>query len=222
MTLELSGKAALVTGASRGLGHAIALALGARGAEVIAVARTVGGLEELDDAIRAAGGPAATLVPLDVTDDAGLERLGAAIHSRWGRLDLWVHCAVNAPPLSPAEHADAKDWDKAFAVNARATARLIRVVDPLLRAAPAGRAAFFDDAVNLGPFHGTYAASKAAARALSGAWAEEAAKFPHAVLHLAPPAMPTALRARFRPGEDRAALTAPAEAAASLLPALLG
>ncbi|MEC9433065.1 MAG: SDR family oxidoreductase [Pseudomonadota bacterium] len=222
MTLELSGKAALVTGASRGLGRALAEALGARGAEVIAVARTVGGLEELDDAIRAAGGPGATLVPLDVTDDKGLERLGAAIHGRWGRLDLWVHAAVHAPPLSPAEHADAKDWDKTFAVNARAVARLIRVVDPLLRAAPAGRAVFFDDTENAGPFHGTYAASKTAARALTGAWAAEAAKFPHTVLHLSPPAMPTALRARFRPGEDRAALTSPAAAAAALLPDLLG
>ncbi|MAS44785.1 MAG: oxidoreductase [Rhodobacteraceae bacterium] len=222
MTLELSGKAALVTGASRGLGRALAEALGARGAEIIAVARTVGGLEELDDAIRAAGGPGATLVPLDVTDDPGLERLGAAIHQRWGRLDLWVHAAVHAPPLSPAEHADAKDWDKTFAVNARATARLIRVVDPLLRAAPAGRAVFFEDLVNTGPFHGAYAASQAAARAITGAWGEEAAAFRHEVLHLAPPAMPTALRARFRPGEDREALTTPAKAAAALLPDLLG
>ena len=220
---DLKGQAALVTGASRGLGRAFAEALGARGAEVIAIARTVGALEELDDAIRAAGGPQATLVPLDITDDPAIERLGAAIHGRWGKLDLWIHAAVNDPPLSPAEHAADKDWDKAMAVNARATQRLIRSLDPLLRLAPngGGRAVFFDDRHNAGPFHGTYAASKAAARAITTAWEAETARFPVSVLHLAPPPMPTGLRARFRPGEDRAALTAPREVAAGMLAQVL-
>lgn len=219
---DLKGRAALVTGASRGLGRAFAEMLGARGAEVIAIARTVGGLEELDDAIRAAGGPQATLVPLDITDDPAIERLGAAIHGRWGKLDLWVHAAVNDPPLAPAEHATDKDWDKAMAVNARATQRLIRSLDPLLRLAPGGgRAVFFDDRHNTGPFHGTYAASKAAARAITTAWEVETTRFPVEILHLAPPPMPSALRARFRPGEDRAKLTPAREVAAELLPAVL-
>ncbi|SFI27703.1 SDR family NAD(P)-dependent oxidoreductase [Albimonas pacifica] len=219
---DLKGQAALVTGASRGLGRAFAEALGARGAEVIAIARTVGALEELDDAIRAAGGPQATLVPLDITDDPAIERLGAAIHGRWGKLDLWIHAAVNDPPLSPAEHAADKDWDKAMAVNARATQRLVRSLDPLLRLAPGGgRAVFFDDAHNTGPFHGTYAASKAAARAITTAWEVETARFPLNVLHLSPPPMPTGLRARFRPGEDRAGLASPRDVAATMLPTVL-
>ncbi|WP_339948426.1 SDR family NAD(P)-dependent oxidoreductase [uncultured Albimonas sp.] len=220
---DLKGQAALVTGASRGLGRAFAETLGARGAEVIAVARTVGALEELDDAIRAAGGPQATLVPLDITDDPALERLGAAIHGRWGKLDLWIHAAVNDPPLAPAEHATDKDWDKAMAVNARATQRLIRSLDPLLRLAPAGgRAVFFDDRHNGGAFHGAYAASKAAARAITTAWAVETTRFPLTVLHLSPPPMPSGLRARFRPGEDRATLTPAREVAAEMMSEALG
>jgi NAD(P)-dependent dehydrogenase (short-subunit alcohol dehydrogenase family) len=206
----------LVTGASRGLGHALALAEARRGAHVIALARTVGGLEELDDAIRAAGG-SATLVPLDVTDDDGIARMGAAIAQKWGRLDGWWSCAVHAPPCAPAAHADAKDVDRAHAVNARALQRLIRVLDPLLRAAPAGFAALPDDAREGQPFFAPYAATKAAARAWWDAWAAETAKSPLRVLRLTPPAMPTALRARFFPGEDRAALTACADAAAALM-----
>lgn len=221
MTQDLAGKAALVTGASRGLGRALAEMIGARGAEVVALARTTGGLEELDDAIRAAGGPSATLAPLDITDDAGVERLGAAIHQRWGRLDLLVHCAVHATPLSPCEHVSARDYDRAHAVNARATWQLIRCMDPLLRAA-GGRAAFFDDPHDTGAFHGAYAASKAAARALTSAWAEETRNMPVQVVHLAPPPMPTAVRARFHPGEDKSALTSPRDAAEALLPDLLG
>ena len=219
---DLKGRTALVTGASRGLGRALAESLGARGAEVIAMARTVGGLEELDDAIRAAGGPPATLVPADLTDDPGLERLGAAIHSRWGGLDLWIHAAVQDAPLSPAEHIDAKDWDKAFAVNARAVQRLIRCMDPLLRMSKTGgRAVFFDDPHNVGPFHGAYQASKAASGVILDAWAAETAKFPLTILRLTPPPMPSALRARFRPGEDREALTPARDVAASLLPQIL-
>ncbi len=218
---ELQGKVALVTGASRGLGRALAEAVGARGAEVVALARTVGGLEELDDAIRAAGGPGATLVPVDITDDAGLERLGAAIHSRWGRLDFLIHAAVHAPPLSPAEHSGAKDWDRTQAVNARATQRLLRSMDPLLRAA-GGMAAFFDDPHNAGPFHSAYQASKAAAKAVTSAWESKSRKAGIRVLHLAPPPMPSALRARFRPGEDKAALTPAREVAERLLPEILG
>ena len=209
----------LITGAARGLGHALAVAEAARGAHVVALARTVGALEELDDAIRAAGG-AATLVPLDITDDAGLSRLGAALHARWGRLDRWLHCAAHAAPCAPASHADEKDVDRSFAVNARATQRLIRVLDPLLRASPASQAVLMDDDRAGEAYFGAYAASKAAARAWWLAWAQETPRTPVTVLRALPPPMPTALRARFYPGEDRAALTPCARVAAALLAAL--
>ncbi len=209
----------LVTGASRGLGYALALAEAARGAHVVALARTVGGLEELDDAVKAAGG-AATLTPLDVADDDGLARLGAAIHQRWGRLDRWLHCAVHAPPCAPASHAEAKDVDRAMAVNARATQRLIRVLDPLLRAAPAGAAVLMDDRTEDRPFFAPYAASKTAARVWWSAWALETAKSPLRVRLALPPPMATATRARFFPGEDRERLARPAEVAGRMLAAL--
>ncbi len=209
----------LVTGASRGLGYATALAAGARGAHVLALARTVGGLEELDDAIRGAGG-AATLIPLDLTDDPALERLGAAINERWGALDAWVHCAAHAPPLSPAGHIDAREFDRCLAVNARATQRLVRVLDPLLRAAPSGIAILTDDVREGQAFYGAYAATKAAARAIWTSWASEARHTNLRVALVRPPAMPTALRARFFPGENRARLTPTETVAASLWAAL--
>jgi NAD(P)-dependent dehydrogenase (short-subunit alcohol dehydrogenase family) len=212
-------RVALVTGASRGLGHALARRAAARGFHVLALARTVGGLEELDDAIRADGG-AATLVPLDLTDDPALGRLAEAVAARWGRLDLWLHCAVHAPPLSPAPYADAKDWDKAMALNARATQRLVAALDPLLRAAPAGRAVLMDDLHDGEPFRAAYAASKAAARAVWTSWEAETRRGPLRVLRALPPPMPTALRARFFPGEDRGRLT-PCDAVAERLTAAL-
>jgi NAD(P)-dependent dehydrogenase (short-subunit alcohol dehydrogenase family) len=206
----------LVTGASRGLGRALALAEAARGAHVVALARTVGGLEEVDDAVRAAGG-SATLVPLDVTDDEGIARMGAAVADKWGRLDGWWSCAVHAPPCAPAAHADAKDVDRAHAVNARAVQRLIRVLDPLLRTATDGFAVLPDHAVEGAAYFGPYAATKAAARAWWDAWAAETARSRLRVLRLTPPPMPTALRARFFPGENRDSLPPVAEAAARLI-----
>jgi NAD(P)-dependent dehydrogenase (short-subunit alcohol dehydrogenase family) len=203
----LSEKIALVTGASRGLGYAVALKLAAEGAHVIALARTVGGLEELDDAITAAGG-VATLTPLDITDDAGLERLGAAIHGRWGKLDLLVHCAAQDSPLSPAEHTAVKDFDKAMKVNARATQRLIRVIDPLLKAADNAQGVFTDDESASGQkFNTAYGASKAAARAIVQSYAAESQRNGAQVWLANPPAMPTAIRARAHPGEDQSTLT---------------
>ena len=127
-----SPRICLVTGASRGLGYAVARALGARGHQVIALARTVGGLEDLADEIEAAGGPTPTLVPLSMTDEGGLQRLCLAIHERWGRLDLAVHCAAHAPPLAPAAHLADKDFDQTFEVNVRGTERLIVYLAPLL------------------------------------------------------------------------------------------
>jgi NAD(P)-dependent dehydrogenase (short-subunit alcohol dehydrogenase family) len=198
---------ALVTGASRGLGFAVARRLGLAGAQVIAMARTVGGLEELADAIDAAGGPSPTLVPLSVTDDGGMQRLCLAIHERWGRLDLAIHCAAHAPPLSPAPHTGEKDFEQAVEINFKATRRLVTMLQPLLAAAPSGRFVHVSDERAGQPFFGAYGASKAAAEAFIRSWAAETARIPPDVTLFTPAPMPTALRARFYPGEDRAALS---------------
>ena len=210
----------LVTGASRGLGYATALALGARGAQVIAMARTVGALEELADAIEAAGGPTPTLVPLSLTDEGGLQRLGLAIHERWGRLDLAVHCAAHAAPLAPAPYIGEKDFDTSLEVNFRGTARLIVMLQPLLVAASAGRFVYVADERAGQPFFGAYGASKAAAEALIASWAAEGARIGPRVLTFRPNPMPTALRARFYPGEDNSSLTPCAAEADRLLATL--
>lgn len=208
MSGAFDGKLALVTGASRGLGYATALELARRGAHVIALARTVGGLEDLDDAAKGAPG-GLTLTPLDICDDAGLERLGAAVHDRWGALDILVHAAAAAAPMSPAEHAAAKDFDGAMKVNARATQRLIRVVDPLLKAAKVRAQAVMvvdDDAAGT-RFNAAYGASKAAGAAVARSWAAENARIGPLIWLAQPPAMPTAVRARAHPGEDPSTLT---------------
>lgn len=139
MTLSLEGRVAVVTGASRGIGRAAALALAEAGAHVVALARTQGALEELDDAIRAKGG-SATLVPVDLKDFDALDRLGAAIHQRWGKLDVLVANGAILGPISPIGHVDPKAWDDVMAVNVTANWRLIRSLDPLLQASEAGRA----------------------------------------------------------------------------------
>ncbi|MGD8310533.1 MAG: SDR family NAD(P)-dependent oxidoreductase [Chromatiales bacterium] len=211
----MRGKIALVTGASRGFGFASAAAFGAAGAHVLALARTVGGLEELDDRIKAAGGEA-TLIPLDICDDPGLARMGAAIYERWGRIDLWLHTALHTPPLQPVEHIDAMELDRSLATNLRAFQRLIRVIDPLLRQAEAPVALIAADDRTGAKFHGTYAAAKAAQSAFTRAWAAESgARI--AIAEVVPPPMPTAMRARFHPGEDRAALTPAEDVAARLM-----
>ena len=199
-------KIALVTGASRGLGAALAEVLGARGYHVIAVARTTGALEELDDRIRAAGGPAPTLAPMDVTEAAAMMQLAGAIAQRWGGLDLWAHMAIHAAPLSPAGHVDAKDWAKSLAVNATATQNLIGLVEPLLLAR-GGTAIIPDDPRAGQKFFAAYGASKAAQMALARSWQAETATIGPRVLIPCPAPMPTAVRARFFPGEDRAALS---------------
>lgn len=211
----LKGRVALVTGASRGFGFAAAAALGAAGAHVLAVARTTGGLEELDDRIAEAGG-SATLIPLDICDDPGLERLGAAIHERWGRVDLWLHTAFHAPPLQRAQHIDARELDRNLAANIRAFQRLIRVVDPLLRLSENGTALIAADDAGGKKFHAPYALAKAAQSALTCAWAAETAG-KLAVAELVPPPMPTALRGRFYPGENRDGLCPIHTAAARLI-----
>ena len=204
---------ALVTGASRGLGAALAEALSGTH-HVVAVARTTGALEELDDRIKAAGG-SATLAPMDVTDAGAMAHLCRGLYDRWGRLDLWCHTAIHAPPLSPADHIDDKDWERSVATNVTATRILIGMVAPLLGAA--GRAVFFDDPRAGEKFFGGYGATKAAQIALARSWAAESRRTGPTVGILRPEPMPTATRARFFPGEDRSNLAAPAAEARRLI-----
>ncbi|MGR3571275.1 SDR family NAD(P)-dependent oxidoreductase [Brevirhabdus sp.] len=214
----MSAPVALVTGASRGLGAAVALAL-APTHHIVAVARTTGALEELDDRIRAAGGQA-TLAPMDITVDAAMRQLCRSIHDRWGGLDLFVHAAIHAAPMSPADHIDMRDWKKSLEINADATANLIPLVAPLLLAREGSGALFFDDPRGGEKFFGAYGATKAAQIALAKSWQAEAARIgPRVVIH-APDPMPTATRARFHPGEDRGLLSDPAREAEKALAAL--
>ena len=212
--LDLSGKVAVVTGASRGLGFAIALALGAAGAHVVAIARTVGGLEDLDDAIKAAGGTA-TLVPLDLKDHDALDRLGAALFERHGKVDIVVANAAQLGSLRPAGHVEPKTWDTLFSVNTTAHWRLIRSLDPLLRQSDAGRVIAITDPHTIAPeaYWGAYAASKAALDAIVLSYAAEVANTPIRVNLFQPDPMPTALRGKAIPGEDRSKLAEPAEMA---------
>ncbi|WP_380058670.1 SDR family NAD(P)-dependent oxidoreductase [Falsihalocynthiibacter sp. SS001] len=200
-----STQVALVTGASRGLGAALALAL-SKTHHVVAVARTTGALEELDDRIQAQGG-SATLAPLDVTHEGAMQHLCRSVYDRWGHVDTWVHTAIHGAPLAPAGHVDAKDFDKSISCNVTATQRLITYLEPLLAAAPDGKAVFFDDDAAGKSFFGSYGASKAAQMALVRSWQRESQKTgPKVIIHQPEP-MPSSLRARFFPGEDRATLS---------------
>jgi hypothetical protein len=218
-----AARLALVTGASRGLGAALAEALAARGWHVVAVARTIGALEDLDDRVRAAqppGGGALTLAPMDVTTDDAIRHLCRSIHDRWGQIDLWAHTAIHAPPLAPAAHLDSRDWERSIATNVRATGQLIPMVEPLLRAAPSGTALFLDDPRAGQPFFGAYGATKAAQIALARSWQAETQRTGPRVRIETPAPMPTALRARFFPGEDRSRLVSVAGEAARLVAAV--
>ena len=210
MSGRLADKIALVTGASRGIGRAVARALGRQGAHVIAVARTVGGLEELDDEISAAGG-AATLVPLSLDDGAGIDRLGGAIFERWKRLDVLVGNAGVLGPVTPLAHVAPKEWDEVMAINLTANWRLIRSLDPLLRRSEAGRAIFVSSGVahNLRAYWGPYAVSKAALEAMVRVYAAEIAKTQARANLLNPGPTRTAMRARAMPGEDPESLPPP-------------
>ncbi|MDP5085303.1 MAG: SDR family oxidoreductase [Yoonia sp.] len=211
-------KTVLITGASRGLGAALAKAL-APTHHIIAVGKTVGALEELDDAIQALGGHA-TLAPMDISIDAAMQQLCRGIFDRWGNLDLWLHTAIHAAPLAPAGHIGPKDLAKSMTINIEATARLIAYVSPLL--GQNGQAVFFDDPRGGAQFFGAYGATKAAQMALARSWQAESVKTGPKVSILTPAPMPTATRARFYPGEDRAVLAEPAAEAARLLPMILG
>lgn len=217
---DTAEKIALVTGASRGLGAAVAEELAERGFHIIALARTTGALEELDDRIQAKGGHA-TLVPVDITDENAIKQICRSIHDRWGRLDLWIHAAIHAAPLCPVSHMDEKDFDKSMSINVRATTRLIVNFDPLLKASDDGVAVFFNDPLKAEKFHVTYGLSKAAQMRIARSWQSEAEKVGPKVVVTTPAPMPTALRARFYPGEDRTVLTQTAMEAKRLLDEIL-
>jgi NAD(P)-dependent dehydrogenase (short-subunit alcohol dehydrogenase family) len=221
LSKPLQNRIALVTGASRGIGRAAAVALGAAGAHVICIARTVGGLEEADDEIRAVGG-SATLVPLDLKDFEALDRLGLSIFERWGKLDAFFGNAGILGVLGPITHLKPKEFAKLLDINVTANYRLIRSLDPLLRASDAGRALFTSSGVARHPraFWGGYAMSKAALEAIALTYAAECASTPVRVNLLNPGAMRTVMRAKAMPGEDPETLPKP-EAVAPLIVELL-
>jgi NAD(P)-dependent dehydrogenase (short-subunit alcohol dehydrogenase family) len=222
MSLPLSGRLALVTGASRGIGRALALELARNGAHIVALARTQGALEELDDAIRAAGSEA-TLVPCDLKDFDALDRLGAAIYERWGKLDIFVGNAGVLGPVSPLPHVDPPRWDDVIAVNVTANYRLVRSLDLLLRAADAGRALFISSGVahtaKFRPYWGPYAISKAALEGLARTYAAETETTSRVkVMIVNPGPLRTRMRAAAMPGEDPMTLKTPEDLAPKLLP----
>lgn len=215
---DLEGRVVLITGASRGIGAAAARNAGDRGAHVIAVARTVGGLEDLDDDMRQKGG-GTTLVPLDLTDFAGIDRLGAAIHERWGRLDGLIGNAGVLGVLSPLSHISPKDFDNAIAVNVTANFRLIRSMDMLLRQSDAGRVVMVSSgaAKSARAYWGLYAASKAALDTMIKSYAAEMANTPVRANIFYPGIVRTAMRAKAMPGEDPNTLPHPDEIAPKLV-----
>ena len=209
----LAGRVALVTGATRGVGAAAALSLGAAGAHVIAAGRTQGALEELDDAIRAAGGEAASLVPMDLTNGTGIDQLGLALFERHRRLDILVHAAGMLGGLRPVAHVPPALWEKLVATNLTSAYRLIRSLEPLLRASDRARAVFItcEQAAAPKAFWGAYAATKAGLEAMVRSWADEIDNTPIRAILADPGPVRTALRAQAFPGEDKDALTDPAE-----------
>lgn len=220
MSLALANRTALVTGASRGIGRGLAKELARQGAHVIALARTQGGLEELDDDIRAAGGQA-TLVPCDLKDFDALDRLGYAIHQRWGKLDILVANAGLLGPVTPIAHIDQKQWDEAIAVNVTANYRLIRSMDMLLRASDAGRVVALSSGAGnkaeLSAYRGLYAVCKAALDALMRTYAAETATTSKVKVTIVNPGhVRTKMRAQLMPGEDPMTLPTPDDIAPKL------
>ena len=209
---RLAGRIALVTGASRGIGAAVARRFAAEGAHVVAVARTVGGLEELDDAVKAAGS-SATLVPLDLCDLDRIDPLGPQLHARFGRLDVFVANAAVIGTVGPLSHHKANLWEEVYRLNVHANWRLIRTLEPLLRLSDTGRAIFVSSgaAQNARAFSGAYASSKAALEAMAKSWAAELANSKIRINIVHPGPTRTAMRAAYMPGEDPMTLPAPEE-----------
>lgn len=215
-----SSRIALVTGASRGIGRALAIELARSGVHVVALARTQGALEQLDDEIRQLGGEA-TLVPCDLNDFDALDRLGAALFERWGKLDIFIGNAGMLGPLTPMAHLDMKDWTRVMAVNVTANYRLIRALDPLLRSSGSGRVLFITSGAahraTMKPFWGPYAISKAALEAMARTYAAETANDGVTVMLANPGPLRTKMRAQAMPGEDPMMLTPPEEFAKKCL-----
>jgi NAD(P)-dependent dehydrogenase (short-subunit alcohol dehydrogenase family) len=219
----LSGQVALVTGASRGLGAATAVALAEQGAHVVLIARTVGGLEETDDKVRAVGGTA-TLLPLDLGKTEELAALGPTLYQRFGRLDIFVAAAADPGMLASLPHPEPKVWDRVLAVNLTANQRLAATLDPLLRAAPRGHAVFVTDreALNAKAYWWAYGASKAALEQMAEAWAIEAEIHRFRIHLFDPGPMSTKLRSKAFPGENPGTQPAPETAAQRLVEVILG
>ncbi len=222
MSKPLAGSVALVTGASRGIGRATALALAQAGAHLVAVARTVGGLEELDDAARAAGSTA-TLVPLDMRDYPGIYRLAEALNERYQRLDVLIGNAAVLGPRSPLDHVDPPGWEEVIAVNVTANWHLIRAMDQLLKRAKAGRIVLLTSgaATHARAYSGPYGVSKAALNAIGRIYAAETVTTPVRVNLFNPGPTRTRMRAAVMPGEDPMTLPTPEDVAEKILPLCL-
>ena len=217
-SVDLAGKLVLVTGATRGIGLAVAVAAAAAGAELIITGRTVGALEEADDAVRAVGGHA-TMVELDLKDTPAIPRLAAAIAERWGRLDGFVANAAMLAALTPITHLTPEAWDESMAVNLTGQWHMIRAFDPLLRAAPAGRAVLVTSGAAVGsrPFWGPYAATKAGLEAIGRSWAGESEQTNLRINMMNPGGTATKMRASAFPGENQDTLPTPEEIAPAFL-----
>jgi NAD(P)-dependent dehydrogenase (short-subunit alcohol dehydrogenase family) len=219
MAAPLEDRVALITGASRGIGAALALELAKLGAQCVLVARTQGGLEDVDDAIRAAGGKPATLLPFNLQKaEKDIDMIGPSIVQRFGRLDILVHNAGALNKLTPVAHIDPRDWAEVMAVNLTASWRLIRSCDPPLRASDAGRAVFVTSGRVLRPraYWGMYGASKAGMEHLVMTWAQEVEATPLRVNLFDPDIVATKMRAAAMPGEDPSTLPQPADIAPAL------
>lgn len=211
MTERLKGKIALITGASRGIGAATAKRFAAEGAQVVLAARTVGGLEEVDDAIRKISGASATLVPLDLREGDMIDTLGASIYERFGKLDILIGNAATLGSLSPVAHASPAEVEEVFAINVIANARLLRACDPLLRKSDAARVIMVSSGAAAAPiaYWGPYAASKAALEHLTLTYAAEVKQTNIRVNVIDPGAVRTRMRAKAFPAEDPNSLPDP-------------
>ena len=210
MTKRLEGRVAVITGASRGIGRAVAKRFAEEGAHIIAIARTTGALEELDDEIQAAGGHA-TLVPLDMEDLDAIDRLGQAINDRWGKLDILVGNAALLGTLAPIAQIEAKEWDQLIKVNLTANWRLVQSLDPLLQKSDAARCVFVTSSVGHEPraYWGSYAVSKAGLEMMAGIYAQETEKTNIRVNMINPGGTRTNMRAKAMPGEDPQTVKSP-------------